>query len=321
MKYGDLKTQRVDLAKAIPLAKPFALLLEPICACNFRCKWCYYSITDIRNIMPPGKMETDQFQKILEDLSNWNGDPLKVVRIIGFGEPMLHKELGVWVKLIREANIADRIEITSNCSLLTADLSSCLIQNGLDYLRVSIYAGTQSKFEAITGSKMRLSCILDSLKKLQELKRRLNSARPYVYVKMLDDGDADENNRFFSQFGIVANEIALEQPHNWLDGGNVGSRLICPQPFKMLSIRWNGDVIVCDPDYQNRTCVGNALQENIKDIWHGKRLIEFQRMQLEGRRYENESCRNCSFINNGNYVLDDIDCLKLDKLELCNDRT
>ena len=205
--------------------------------------------------------------------------------------------------------------------MLTADLSNYLIQGGLDYLRVSVYAGTQGKFEAVTGSKMRLSDILDNLNQLQELKRGLRSKRPFVYVKMLNDGDADENNQFFSHFSDIADEIALEKPHNWLSGGETGDKLVCPLPFKMLSIRWNGDVIVCDPDYQNNTCVGNALQENIQDIWYGGRLGEFRRMQLEGRRHENESCRNCSFISNDNYVLDNIDCLKSDKVVMRNDGT
>ena len=320
MKYSDHKTKRVDLAKAIPLVKPFTLLIEPICACNFRCKYCYYSLSDINKIMPSGRMRTIELNKILKDLVEWDGDLLKVVRIIGFGEPMLHKDLGMWIKYIKEARVTERIEITSNCSILTPELSRQMIQWDLDYLRVSIYGGTQRKFETVTKSKIKLSYIYNNIKNLQTLKRKLNANNPYVYIKMLDNGDVKENDYFFTLFSEVSDEIALEKPHSWLNGG-VGSRMVCPQPFKMLSVRWNGEVIVCDPDYSNHTCVGNAFRENIRDIWYGNRLREFQQMQLEGRRHENMSCRNCSFID-GDYVMDNIDCLYTNVMELKkNDRT
>ena len=82
----------------------------------------------------------------------------------------------------------------------------------------------------------------------------------------------------------------------------------------MLSIRQNGDVIVCDPDWVNNTKVGNAFEESLEEIWHGKKLKEFWKMQIEGRRWENESCRQCTFLNE-KYVLDNIDGISIRQIE------
>ena len=74
----------------------------------------------------------------------------------------------------------------------------------------------------------------------------------------------------------------------------------------MLSIHFDGSVILCDPDWKGGTCVGNALLEKISDIWGGTKIREFWRMQLENKRHENESCRHCSFLVD-EYVIDDLD--------------
>jgi radical SAM protein with 4Fe4S-binding SPASM domain len=81
----------------------------------------------------------------------------------------------------------------------------------------------------------------------------------------------------------------------------------------MLSVHFNGDVILCDPDWKGNTCVGNVLIENISSIWGGSKMREFWRMQLEKRRHENESCRTCSFLVD-EYAIDNLDGVSPDVL-------
>lgn len=290
-KYSELNKDRIELFKAIPLAKPFTILLEPTNICNFRCSFCFHNNNKFRS-MEKGLMKWGTFQKIVDDLSWWGGDKIKVIRIIGFGEPTLCPRLGEMVEYIKKLAIADRVEMTSNCSLLSSELSKKLVQVELDYLRVSVYPEMH---------RPRLWPITKKLYKLRQL--RGVREKPFIYIKMLDRGEMQENQRFFDTYANLADEIALESPHSWLDGAT-SSTSICPQPFKMLSIRYNGDVIVCDPDWENHTKVGNALETNIKDIWNGEPLRKFWDMQLEHRRSENASCKVCSFVDNEFYVKD-----------------
>lgn len=275
IKYSDLKNDRVDLKKAIPLERPFTVLFEPAAACNFRCSFCYYQNTDFIS-MNRGLMDFYDFKKIADDLKAWG--MIKVIRLIGFGEPLLNKRTPDMVAYLKENEIAERVEITTNGSLLSEEMSRRLIDSGLDYIRISIYDK-------------------DIFRKVSDLKWLRDRNKPFIYVKSFDQEAID-------RYSCVADEVALEQKHNWLNG--TSTRKICPQPFKMLSIRWDGTVICCDPDWANNTAVGNALRENIKDIWHGDKLRRFWQLQLEGRRKENKSCANCTFLNN-DYVLDNLD--------------
>ena len=139
-KYTELSKARVDLRRAIPLAKPFAILFEPASICNFRCRFCFFSEPDIDAHLAKGKMRFDDFTKIVDDLAAWPGERIKVIRIIGFGEPLANRETPRMIAYLKERNVAERIEMTTNASLLTEDMAEGLIEAGLDYIRCSIYA-------------------------------------------------------------------------------------------------------------------------------------------------------------------------------------
>ncbi len=319
VKYSQLKNSRVNLRDAIPLKKPFTILFEPASLCNFRCTCCYYNLPDLYSYMSKGLMKLEDFKKIADDLAAWEGDKIKVARFIGFGEPFINKDTCSMVKYLKRSGVAERIEITSNGSLLRPMVGQQLIDSELDYLRVSIYAVSQQRHEVLTRNKIDIELIRRNIIALRRTRDGQGKKTPFIYVKMLDSFEEAENQKFFHRYADVADEVSLEKPHRWLEqdelSSNILTKSVCPQPFKMLSIRCNGDVIVCDPDWKNNTKVGNALEQTVKNIWNGKAMHEFWRMQLENRRWENESCRKCTFLTNSTYVLDDLDGVSPDILE------
>lgn len=330
-RYSELKEKRQCLKEVIPLEKPFSLLFEPASICNFKCVQCFQSVKDVEKVMPRGQMNFEDLTKMIDDLKKWKGSKIKVIRIIGFGEPFVNKNTAKMVSYIKKSDISERLEITSNGSLLTEEVAEELVEAGLDYIRISIYSALQDRHEEITQNNIDIKNIYNNIKVLQEIKKKKNKDKPFVYIKMLDSFNENENKAFFDMYSDVADEIALEKPHNWLDvqeknfindlyGDDINVnekgtiKKVCPQPFKMMSIKFNGDVIVCDPDWMCNTKVGNALENTLENIWHSKEMKEFWKIQIEGRRYENESCKRCTFIND-NYTLDNIDGISIDKIK------
>lgn len=305
-KYSTLKEKRISLRDVIPLAKPFTILFEPTSVCNFKCVCCFQNEPEFHSYLPKGYMKFGDFKKIADDLVSWKGDKIRVIRIIGFGEPLINPATPAMVKYCKELDIAERIEITTNAALLTPKISKELISAGLDYIRCSIYSIDQKKHEALTQSPINIEKIKDNIAALKKLRDSAGAAKPFIYVKMLESQDPSENDLFLKEYSDIADEAALEKPHQWLTGTGSATRNVCPQPFKMLSVHFNGDVILCDPDWKGNTCIGNALDENISSIWGGGRMREFWKMQLEKRRGENKSCRTCSFLVD-EYAIDDLE--------------
>ena len=337
LKYTELKcTNRQNLMEVLPLPKPFTVIIEPSSLCNFRCIQCFQSIKDDSYFMKNrGNMPMRRFLRVIEQLQAWPGPRIKVLKLSLYGEPLVNSEFCEMLRVVREADIAERIETTTNASLLSRDVAEKLVESQLDYARVSIYAAEQQKHRDVTGVGIDISSIHQNLKMLQEVKKQKGSDKPFVSCKMLDSY-SDENDMFIRLYQDVADEVYIDKPHNWikLDGidfiknyykdetkavaedltGNSSQRITCPMAFTTMAVRSNGDVSPCCVDFIGGTNLGNVEELSLQEIWNSDKWYEFQKMQLENRKQENFSCARCDIYLSDHYTRDNIDGFPIEKL-------
>lgn len=338
IKYTELKeNNRHNLREEIPLGKPYTLLIEPSNYCNFKCIQCFQSLKQENYLTRNrGLMDLELYKEIIRQMKEWVGPKLKVLKLSLYGEPFTSPDFGEMLKIAKEADIAERIETTTNMSLLTPELCRELVEYEIDYIRVSIYAGNQERYRKITNcAAADIEQIIQQLESIQDMKRALKKEKPFVSAKMLDTF-TDENTEFLERFSPVADEVYIDKPHNWIatdEKSFIGSlyeeqgeellkklenalsdRIVCTMPFTTLAIRSNGDVSPCCIDWAGETNIGNVREESIREIWEGDRLYEFRKMQLEDRKCENKSCKNCEFYKNDYYIRDNIDGFPVEKL-------
>jgi radical SAM protein with 4Fe4S-binding SPASM domain len=180
-----------------------------------------------------------------------------------------------------------------------------------------------------------MATIHENLKTLKRIKAESGRDRPFVAVKMLDTFDR-ENELFRETYADVADEAFLDKPHNWIATGEKNfvealygsttakatadlethrsARIACTMPFYTLVVRSNGDVSPCCIDWVGATTLGSVPAQTLREVWAGDRMLEFWKMQLENRKHENESCRNCEFFSNDHYMIDNIDGFPVEKL-------
>jgi len=113
-----------------PVTQLARVYIEPTNRCNLDC------ITCIRNSWyePLGEMSSTVFSRIVEDLKLLPGPPS--VFLGGLGEPLSHPHLVDMVKELK--SIGSFVELITNGTLLSKDLSKRLIDAGLDKLWVSL---------------------------------------------------------------------------------------------------------------------------------------------------------------------------------------
>ena len=126
------------------LRRPTRLLklyVEPTNKCNLACRTC------IRHTWkePMGMMSEKVYDRVIEGLSTLN--PAPTVFFGGFGEPLSHPEI---LEMITKAKkLGSRVELITNGTLLTKELSKKLIKSGLDILWVSIDGATPESYADI----------------------------------------------------------------------------------------------------------------------------------------------------------------------------
>ena len=313
--YGDPSSHQ-RLAEMLPLSTPLSLLIDPANACNFRCKFCPTAYPELLASVsrPKGLMDYELFCRIIDGLAEFP-QQVRKLHLYKDGEPFLNKRLPDMIAYAKARNAAGSIETTSNGSLLTVDTIHRTLDAGLDRIRISIEHVHSSGYRSITGCYDDYSKIVNNVTNLFTEKSKRNNYLQ-VHVKLVDIGFTDEEKeKFFNDFGGIADEVFIDEIMGWSDSGRfdftlgrapeVGmtrrtpiktDRIVCPQPFYTLAVNFNGLVSVCCVDWTMNTLVGDCRTQSLPAIWNGPGLREFRLMHLRGQRGMNRACGNCQYV-------------------------
>lgn len=306
--YGSGGTNRQILKNILPLDTPLAVDIFPIHACNFKCKFCVCSLDNDKQgfDFDTNVMSMNLFRKCIDEIKGFP-KKIKMLRFVGVGEPLLHKDIVQMVKYAKGAEISEKMEIITNGSLLTKEISDGLIESGLSQIRISIEALDEDIYEEITGVKVDFSKLINNIRYLYENKKDM-----HINVKIINYAikSAEDEQRFYEIFENICDTMAIEClveasskvdystmkdkiGNKTLRGHALDSISICPQPYYLMQICPDGKVFPCC-SLENAPVMGNCSNEDIVDIWNGKIYNDFRLKMLDGASNMNNICASCS---------------------------
>jgi radical SAM protein with 4Fe4S-binding SPASM domain len=312
---------RVKLADVIPIKTPFTFNIFPTNACNFRCNYCAQSL-GAENLKSEYHFtyETMTLKTLELAVNKMIKFPkkFKLVSMMGHGEPLLNKDLPEMIRCVYEAGVAERIEIITNGSLLTPQLSEKLIDAGLSAIRISLQGLSSQKYQEISKAKLDFKEFIENIRYFYSIKRQCK-----VFVKVVDTALEDgEEERFYQIFGNISDRMYVEKVKPVYSGveykekvdeilidryGNVHKkRLVCPLTFFMLSMWPNGDIVPCDAIYKP-VVLGNVYQDDLISMWNNEKLRAFQTMHLKKEKDCHKECKKCCAPDDVSHPLDVLD--------------
>lgn len=312
---------RVKLSDALPLDTPFSVFVFPTTYCNFRCVYCAHSMDAAEMEKHYGliqqTMDMDTYCTVIQQLRQFPRK-IKLLSLTGQGEPLMNKQLPEMVRYAREAEVAERIEIITNGSLLTPELSDALIAAGLDGLRISMQGLDCEKYAAVCGRPIDFDQFIQNIRYFYQHKGQCD-----LFVKIMDSAlDEGQDQDFYRILDPISDRMYIERCRPVYDGveftasmnavaidryGNEHPpRKVCPLSFFMLSVFPDGDVEPCDSIYKP-VILGNVHTNTLREMFLGETLKEFQRQQLAGRRYDNKKCAVCCAPDDVSHPLDVLD--------------
>ncbi len=117
-----------------PVSHLAKVYIEPTSRCNLTCRTCIRNTWD----EPMGSMESGTFERVIDGLRAF--DPPLTIVFGGFGEPLAHPDIASMVAAAK--GIGAQVELITNGTLLTDDLSLELAGAKLDVLWVSLDGST-----------------------------------------------------------------------------------------------------------------------------------------------------------------------------------
>ena len=312
---------RTTLIDQLPLAFPMSVHIFPSYYCNFRCNYCVHSLSAeqlremdfVKRIMP---FET--YERAVSEFAKQPA-PLKALIFAGHGEPLTCPQIADMVKLAKRHNIAGRVEIVTNASLLTREMSDALIDAGLDRMRISLQGCDADAYKRVCGVDVDFNEFVANIEYFYRQKRETD-----LYVKIIDIALDEQNDegKFHKIFDNISDTAVVEHLYPFIrliDHDTLGGDLtlgkdtgqkamsvnICAMPFYMAVIMPDGDVGGCCA-VEAPVIFGNILRESFSDIWNGGTRRKFLRLQIGGRR-QNKYCAGCNSPDYGTHDADYLD--------------
>lgn len=305
---------RTKLETVLPLRTPFVLFIDPSDACNFKCNFCPTGDSSLMKKVgrPLKQLDINLYKKIIDDLAEFE-DKIKVIRLYKDGEPLLNKHFPEMVRYAKQSGACERVDTTTNASLLTEDLAIKIVESGLDRINISIEGMNEQQYEEFSGYK--LKSFQDIVNNVSNFYKHRNQCE--MIVKINGDHLTDQQRQdFIDTFGPISDGIWIESvmscwPEFQLRGGVVvndqrgiyGQPIkevdVCPYPFYSFSINPEGSASLCFLDWSRKLLIGDVTTQSVKQIWEGDELRNYRLMFLDGHRKGHPICGNCGQMTHG----------------------
>lgn len=298
------------------LDRPEQIKISLTNICNYRCVMCY----NPRLKQSRGFIAQDLMQRILKECQQLG---VLQVALGATGEPLLHKKYLKFLATARAYGL--KVSTTSNCSVLTKDISDAIIELDLSRLNISIYSATPKQHKDYTGLDNFYEVVENITYFLETWFAKKSSMKVNMWFLQLPGiNDYEDYVKFWKPLADkVGIGLPQKDPINW--SGRVGlaaapgreprlhieripgrliicmrCRIKCAHVRNYLHILHNGDVLPCcnipEPGNNPEILFGNVNSKSIMDIWQSNSYISFKKNHRHKRIDKYPLCRVCSDI-------------------------
>jgi radical SAM protein with 4Fe4S-binding SPASM domain len=226
---------------------------------------------------------------------------LKQLALFLVGEPLLNKRLPDMIAYAKGKDIADKLFLTTNGSLLGGERSRALIDAGIDEILISVEALTEAKYRQVAATEIDYAEFVENIRELYEIRRDCN-----LYVKIVDtvleNGDIEKFHAIYDDIcdlayiePVLPVFNGVEYPDAAIPKSNkLGRKVeVCCRAFFYLSVHPGGNVGCCIVDYSEKIVFGNVTESSLVDIWNNSKLDDFRCTHLKRQRQSHKICGSC----------------------------
>lgn len=324
---------RNELKDVLPLRTPYIIYIDPCDTCNFHCKFCPSGDTELMKNTKGrghGPMDYELYKSLIDGICKFE-DKVKVIRLYKDGEPLLNPRFADMVRYAKESGCCERVDTTTNASLLTPELSLSIIEAGLDRINISVEGVDEEQYRDFSRHNINYDSFVKNIEFFYEHRKQCE-----MNIKINGDILTEEQEKhFFKTFGNITDGIFVEHIIDYwpkfkqdkvdvneevgLLGNEIKEVSVCPYVFYEMVINSNGSYSLCRFDWNHSMTIDDKLpgSKTPKSVWNSSMLWDFQCMFLRGERISRAYllCSRCGLLKQGMPEdLDEFAELLLDKM-------
>jgi radical SAM protein with 4Fe4S-binding SPASM domain len=247
-------------------------------------------------------MTDELFAKIAEEVID-HASLVKRVSLYRDGEPLIDNKLASRVAMLNEGGVKNTM-ISTNVSLLNEKRSKELLEAGLDTVILSIDSLKKEVYESIRV-RLVFEEVLENALKFIELRNKMRPETK-IWVRMIkqesNQYEWPDYHKFWSSRLVETDRLYSHNIFNW--GGQLKGftpvsssfepNLPCVALWSLMAIFCNGDVPLCNVDFNNKFPTGNVAESSIEELWQSKIMSQRRELHLNGQKGQISLCENCN---------------------------
>lgn len=276
---------------------PLFLEVESTYACNYRCPKCPRQ--HLKSFPGAGSLSDGLFDKLFSEAKK---HCLPSITFSHGGEPLMRNDLAALMRKAKEAGIIDRMFHT-NGYLLTKEISRDLIRSGLTKINFSLDAACAKTYDKVRPGGNYEKVVFNIFDFISARKEQ-GKSYPRIRVSfVVGEDNISERQAFYDFWKDKANVISFQQCYDFSRVLNPEAQVSpdklpakgysCSMLWQLLTITCEGDILVCEHDYNHDYVLGNLKTHSIHECWHSERMSEFRRLHLNNEWHKIPICRKC----------------------------
>lgn len=308
--HGEIKDKQFVLGKLdeVRNKKPIVYNIETTNACNMKCKMCPRTTMMTRSVETMG---SNLFKHILDQIaphspelwSEWErfaereyGIPKnamsenhfflyiipRVIQLHGYGDPLLDTNMPEYIELLASKGFPSYF----SCNPANIDVEKTIemFRNGLDYIKYSIESVDDETHKQIRGDASNFTESYKKIVQLLKIKKEKNY-KTTIIITMLDLNRTTQKEEFTKlRKAFEDSDVYIylkSEDQQWYRQDYHGTCSVhwsefCKHPWMSVTIKSNGEVVMCMEDFDNEIILGDAKKDLLYDIWNGEKYRQFR---------------------------------------------
>lgn len=274
---------------------PSRVILEFTNHCNLSCPVCPRRYLNMKE----GFLNYDLFTKVINEISAHSN-----VGLIPFfrGESLLHPDFIPMLRYIKSKKIAP-IQMATNGVLFDEKTGEAILNLGIDFISFSFHSLNEDIYNKV-GDDKNYNVIAKNIETFLEKKLARNAKLPEVQVSIVETTQTkDSISTFVSKWIKKVDRVRIYKEHSfdgdfgWLKNNEMpylsDERKPCLKLITEIAIYWNGDVAICNYDWDRHQFLGNVNESSIEEIWKSEEYHQLRKIHFEGKADSNVTCAKC----------------------------
>jgi len=315
---------KINISRSLKLPKiiglPHTVMIEPTNTCNLKCPLCPTGAGLIKRAK--GFLKFEDFKKVVDETYK----SVFHIRLWNWGEPLLNKEIFRMIAYAKRKKIF--VNLSTNSSFLDQTISEKIVNSGLDELIVSLDGASEKAYTAYRKGGD-FNKVINSIKFLTRERKRLNKKTPFIKLQFIimksNENEISKMKSLAKTLGVdelsfktvgIMDYFSKEDIKKYIPSQKKYSRYAvdsnkvlskrgvknwCDFIWDEMVINWDGSVVPCCFDMNNRYPFGNVFNQSVKEVWNSNKYVQFRKQILSSKK-QIPLCKYCPGTNKQTFV-------------------